>query len=128
MINYTIIGLAVLAGYIATVLGSLVTTMGLTTAMPRFVVADHKVRGAYKLAHELLWLLCTILGGFVTARVGMGVAIWKQEFLLIGVLVLMLWRNTWEARQRGTAHQILISLLTVAGVLAGFSLRFKYGL
>ena len=97
--------------------------MGIASASPRFVVANYRVRSSYKVTHELMWFFCVLIGGFVTARVGMGMSQWRQELGLSGVLLLMLWRNTWEARQRGTAHQILISLLTVAGVMAGFVLR-----
>ena len=126
MIGYALLGLSVLAGYCVTVLCALVGTMGLASAAPRFVIADHRVRGSYKLTHEAMWLLCVVLGGLVTARVGMGMSQWRQEVALAGALLVMLWRNTWEARQRGTAHQILISLLTVAGVLIGFSLRNRF--
>ena len=126
MIGYAILGLSVLSGYCVTVLCALVGTMGIASAAPRFVMADHRVRGAYKWTHEALWLLCVIAGAFVTARVGMGMAQWRQEVALTGVLLFMLWRNSWEARQRGTAHQILISLLTVTGVLVGFLLRNRF--
>ncbi len=125
MIEYAILGLSVLSGYCMTVACALLGTMGIASAAPGFVVANHRVRGSYKLTHEAMWFFCVIIGGFVTARVGLGMSQWRQEVGLIGVLVLMLWRNTWEARQRGTAHQILISLLTVAGVLVGFSIRNK---
>ncbi len=123
MIGFAILGLSVLAGYCVTIASALAGTMGVASAAPRFVIADHRVRGSYKWAHEAMWFCCVMLGGFVTARVGMGLSEWQQELGLTGVLLLMLWRNTWEARQRGLAHQILISLLTVAGVLVGFWVR-----
>jgi hypothetical protein len=125
MIGYAILGLSVLIGYCLTIACALIGTMGLASAAPRFVIANHRVRGMYKLTHEVMWFLCVVVGSFVTARIGLGMSEWLQEIALTGVLLLMLWRNTWEARQRGIAHQILISLLTVAGVLIGFSLRNK---
>ena len=126
MIEYAILGLSVLAGYCVTVACALIGTMGIASAAPQFVIANHRVRRGYKLTHEAMWFLCVIAGGFVTARMGMDISQWLQELFLIGVLLYMLWRNTWEARQRGTAHQILISLLTVGGVLLGFSVRNRY--
>ena len=123
MIGFAVLGLSVLAGYCVTIACALAGTMSIGLAAPHFVIANHRVRGSYKWAHEGLWLCCVILGGFVTARVGMGMSQWQQEIGLAGALLLMLWRNTWEARQRGIAHQILITLLTVAGVLVGFSVR-----
>ena len=125
MIGYAILGLSVLAGYCMTVVCALIGTMGIASAAPRFVIANHRVRASYKLTHEAMWFCCVLIGGFVTARVGLGMSQWRQELGLIAVLLLMLWRNTWEARQRGTAHQILISLLTVAGVMIGFMVRNK---
>lgn len=123
MISYAIIGLAILLGYAVTVTSSLLATMGITAGAPQFAVHDFRVRGSYKFVHELIWFCCALLGGFVASMAGMGVYVWKAEFGLSAFLLLMLWRNTWEARQRGTAHQILISVLTVAGVLGGYALQ-----
>ena len=125
MIGYAVLGLSVLAGYCMTVACALIGTMGIASAAPGFVLANNRVRGPYKLTHEAMWFFCVIVGGFVTARVGLGMSQWRQEIGLISVLLIMLWRNSWEARQRGLPHQILISCLTVAGVLVGFSIRNK---
>ncbi len=127
MVNLVIIGLAVLAGYLVTVACALVGTMALASSVPNFVIVDNRVRGGYKFVHELMWLLCTVIGAYSAARIGMRVQAHRQEALLIAVLLLVLWRNTWEARQRGTAHQILISLLTVIGVVGGFALEARLG-
>ena len=125
MIGFAILGLSVLAGYCMTVVCALVGTMGIASAVPRFVIADHRVRSSYKWTHEAMWFCCVVIGGFVTAKLGLGMSEWRQEIGLAGFLLVMLWRNTWEARQRGTAHQILISLLTMAGVWTGFSIRHR---
>ncbi len=126
MISYAIIGLAVLLGYMTTVMLSLLATMGIASGVPRFVVRDYRVRGSYKLLHEVIWFVCALLGGVVAGKAGMGVFVWKAELALCAFLLFMLWRNTWEARQRGTAHQILISVLTVGGVLSGFALQQRF--
>ena len=120
MISYAIMAMAVLLGYLTTVLLSLVATIGIASGAPRFAVRDFRVRTPYKWVHELVWFLCALLGGVVASKAGMGVLVWKAELLLSGVLLLILWRNTWEARQRGTAHQIVISVATVVGVILGF--------
>lgn len=122
MVNYTIIAIAILLGYTTTVSISLLTTMGIAAGAPAFVVRDYRVRGAYKWLHEALWLLAAVLGGVVAALAGVGISEWKAKLGLCALLLLMLWRNTWEARQRGTAHQILISVLTVVGVFCGYLL------
>ena len=126
MIGYAVLGLSVLAGYCVTIACALMSTMSLASAVPRFVIANHRVRSSYKLTHETMWFCCVVLGGFVTAKVGSGMPQWWEEVALAGILLLMLWRNTWEARQRGTVHQLLISLLTVGGVMAGFSVYNKF--
>ena len=119
MVQLIIIGLAVLAGYIVTVGISLLGTMAIASAVPRFVIADHRVRGIYKFVHEFLWFLSAFVGAYVMAQIGSEIQAVRLEAVLSGALLVMLWRNTWEARQRGIAHQILISVLTVAGVAAG---------
>ena len=127
MFAYAVIGLSVLVGYLMTVLCALVMTIGIASASPKFVMSDYRVRTSYKLVHELMWLLCVIAGAYATAKIGMGVQTMEQKLALCAVLIFMLWRNTWEARQRGTAHQILISVLTVVGVWGGFGLRAWMG-
>ena len=125
MISYAIIGLAILVGYMVTVTTALVATIGIASGAPAFVVRDYRVRPGYKWLHETIWFVCATLGGFVASMAGMGVYVWKAELGLSAALLLMLWRNTWEARQRGTAHQILISLLTVAGFFTGYALQHR---
>ena len=122
MIELIVIGLAVLAGYCVSVGLILLSTMAIASAAPRFVVAHHRVRGSYKLVHEFMWFLCTLVGAFVAARIGAEVQPLRLDLVLSAALLIILWRNTWEARQRGIAHQLLISVLTVAGVVAGTSL------
>ncbi len=123
MLSYAIIGLAILVGYMVTVGTALVATIGIASGAPNFTVSGYRVRNSYKVLHESIWFVCAMLGGFVASMADMGVYVWKAELGLSAALLIMLWRNTWEARQRGTAHQILISLLTVAGVLAGYALE-----
>lgn len=126
MVNYTIIAMAILLGYTTAVAVSLITTMGIAASAPAFVVRDFRVRSPYKMLHEILWFLGALLGGLVTALAGMGISEWKAKLGLCVLLVLMLWRNSWEARQRGTAHQIFISVLTVAGVFCGYLLSRRF--
>lgn len=126
MIQLVIIGLAVLAGYIVIVGLTLLSTMAIASAVPSFVVANYRVRGTYKLVHELVWFLCTAIGTYITVRIGADVPSIRLEIVLTAVLLGMLWRNSWEARQRGISHQILISILTVAGVVAGTALATRF--
>ena len=124
MVNLVIIFLAALAGYLVTVLLVWGGTMVLTGSAPQMVAAaDHRLRPGYKLLQQLLWLVCVLIGAFVAAFAGMHVKQKEQEAALVAALLFVLWRNTWEARQRGITFQVLISILTVAGVAAGFALQ-----
>ena len=123
MVNLIITLLAALAGYVTTVLCVWSGTMTLTASAPQVVVADHRLRPGYKMLHQLLWFFCVLIGAFVTARVGMHTNQKQQEAALSAALLFVLWRNTWEARQRGVASQVLMSILTLAGVAAGFALE-----
>jgi H+/Cl- antiporter ClcA len=122
MITGTLILVAVLLGYAITVGCSLVVTFGLASASPDFVAQDHRITAGYKRVQALLWLACVTAGGFVACSVSRGTSPIVVETLLTGSLIGMLWFNTWEARQRGVAHQILLSLVSPMGVVAGCEL------
>lgn len=123
MIGHFICLFAAIVGYLVTAALSLGGTMVLTSTAPGLVVSAHRLRAPYKLAHEGLWFICVLLGSLAAAWCGSLADRREQEVLLLAALLLALWRNTWEARQRGTAHQLLISALTIAAVLAGFALE-----
>jgi hypothetical protein len=50
---------------------------------------------------------------------------WLIGGLLAALLILVLWTNTWEMRQRGLGYQLLMSAVTVAGVGAGSYLALR---
>jgi hypothetical protein len=114
---------AVLAGYLVAVVLSLVVTLGIGSAFPASVVENHRVRNGYKLLQDGIWLVCTTAAGYVAALVAYGEPPLLVGGLLAGILVGVLWANSWESRQRGMAHQILISVASVAGVTIGFLLK-----
>ncbi len=122
MITGTLILVALVLGYAMTVGCSLVATFGLASASPDFVARNHRITAGYKRVQALIWGACATAGGFVTCAVAQGAREWQVGTLLAASLVGMLWLNTWEARQRGMAHQILMSLVSLLGVLAGFGL------
>ncbi len=111
---------AVAVGYAVTVAVSMVLTFAVAMALPKFVEADHLIRNGYKLVHESFWLLAAGIGGYATAAVVRGIHPLVTELLLVAALVWILWENSWEARQRGMAHQILLTTFTVVGVAGGY--------
>ena len=56
----------------------------------------------------------------MTCAVAQGTREFEVGGLLAASLIGMLWFNTWEARQRGMAHQILMSLVSILGVVGGY--------
>lgn len=122
MISLVILAAALVVGYLVTVACSLVVTMAIGSAAPRFVTANSRMRKEYKLAQDVVWMLCAMVGSYVTSRIAGDTAPWLGGAVLSAVLIALLWWNTWEARQRGMAHQILISVLSVCGVATGYYL------
>ncbi|MDE3104271.1 MAG: hypothetical protein KGK08_03765 [Acidobacteriota bacterium] len=124
MVQVVLLGMALAAGYLVTVGLVMLTTFGLVTTVPQFAVQQHRLRSGYQWTYALLWLLCVSLGVAVAALLGTVMEVRPRPVaaLLAVSLVGVLWWNGWEARQRGLAHQILLSLLTAAGAAAGLVL------
>jgi uncharacterized membrane protein YfcA len=120
-----ILAAALAFGYLVAVGLSMAATFGIAAASPAFVTRGYRVRRRYKLVQELVWLVCSAAGGYVTAAVTSAVNPWVSGGLLAGALLLVLWTNTWEMRQRGLTNQLLMSVVTVAGVVAGYILRMQ---
>jgi hypothetical protein len=126
MMTALLTGAALLPGYLVAVALLMIVTFAITLRTPAFAVHDFRIRGRYKLVHNLAWLVCAAAGGYVTAMMTqiVGVVIpWLPCAVLAIVMILVLWSNSWEMRQRGIAHQILMSIVSVAGVAAGYVLQ-----
>jgi hypothetical protein len=126
MITGTWIAVALLLGYVVTVVSVLAATFGLTSSSPAFVVNGHHISNGYKRVQILIWFLCVTAGASVTCVVAQGTQPWFTGGTLAAIFVAMLWMNTWEARQRGLGHQILMSVGSVAGVLVGYMLVGRF--
>jgi hypothetical protein len=126
MITGTWIAVALLLGYSVTVACVLAVTFGLTSSSPAFAIEAHHVTVSYKRLQILIWLVCVTIGAFVTCTVAQGTQPLITASSLAAILISMLWMNTWEARQRGLGHQLLMSVTCVAGVVAGYQLAGRY--
>jgi uncharacterized membrane protein YfcA len=125
MITGFLVAAALALGYTVAVGLLMAATFGITLAGPAFVAREHRIRPAYKLAQELLWLVCAAAGGYVTAAVSGATMPWMSGALLAGIMIIVLWTNTWEMRQRGPVHQVLMSVVSIAGVAAGYILWIR---
>lgn len=116
--------IAIFLGYLAAVSCSLGFTLSVASSRPSFAVEHFCLRGPYKFVQALGWLMCATVGGFATAWVGDRGFAWLEGIALAAALITVLWRNDWEARQRGLAHQILLTVVTLLGVWLGYMLRY----
>ncbi len=124
MISAIFIALGLLAGWAVTVAIAATVTMAVGAAAPWFVVTDyHTVRFRFKVMESLVWLAGATLGGFATAWIVGQMHPWVGAALLIAAMIAVLWRNSWEAHQRGLAMQILMTMESVIGVVTGFVLK-----
>jgi hypothetical protein len=112
MIAATQITVALILGYGLAIGCLLVATFGLTAASPAFVAKGKRITAGYKRLQALVWLLCVTAGAHP----------WVVPVVLAAAFIGILWINTWEARQRGMAHQILMSVVSIVGVGAGYAL------
>ncbi len=122
MITGTWIAVALFLGYLATVACALMATFALASASPGMVSQNFRITAKYKWIQAIIWLLCVIVGAAVTCAVAEGTSPWITQGGMIAGLIAILWLNSWEARQRGVAHQILMSLVSVVGVIVGYQI------
>ena len=126
MITITLIAVALFLGYVLTAVCMLVATFGLTSAAPAFVLQDYRITTAYKLMQTLSWVVSVTLGAFVACAVAQASYPLIVAALFAVCVTLLLWLNAWEARQRGMAYQILMSLGSIAGAAAGYGLTSHF--
>lgn len=126
MINATFILFALALGYAVSAGLLMLATFSIARSSPAFVVQDHLLKPGYRFLQELLWLICTAAGGYASAwMASLTTHPWFVAITLISILLVVLWSNTWEMAQRGLGHQLLMSIITIAGVCGGFLLRLK---
>jgi len=126
MITCTFLVLALVLGYLVTAGLSMAATFGVTAALPELAVRNYRITPKYKFIQGGIWLVCTTVGGYLTALVlGKDHSPWIGGIALTVILIGVLWMNVWEMRQRGVGHQILMSIATAVGVTTGFFLRLR---
>lgn len=126
MITATLTALALILGYLVAVGLSMAVTFSVAKVAPSFMVKDHLLKTGYKLFQALVWLVAVTVGSSLSALVAeVMMRPWLVEGLLAALLVSVLWANTWEVRQRGLGHQLLMTAFTIAGVGTGYYLALR---
>ena len=125
MITLSYIVLSLCFGYLVAVGLAMAAAFGMTSASPGFVAKENRIRTRYKYAQDAVWLVCATAGGYVAALINGPDHAWAAGMTLVVVMVGVLWMNAWEMRQRGLGHQIVMTLVSIAGVTAGFVLHLR---
>jgi hypothetical protein len=126
MISLALIAVALLAGYLLTLICSLTATFALASASPSFVTQNFRITPGYKRVQALIWLLSVMAGAFVACAVARATYPIFVAVVFAALLVGLLWFNTWEARQRGMAHQILMSVASLLGAAGGYGAAVRF--
>jgi uncharacterized membrane protein YfcA len=127
MISGIFIAIALLAGWLVILGISATATMAIGAANPDFVVTEyHTVRHRFKIVETLVWLVAATVGSFVAAWVVGNNRPLAAAVAMAVLMIAVLWKNSWEARQRGLAMQILMTAAAAAGVVIGFALKAKF--
>jgi uncharacterized oligopeptide transporter (OPT) family protein len=126
MITATFLALGLFLGYTVTVGFSMAATFAITSVSHDFVATkEFRMRRRFKVAQDVIWLVGATAGGYVASWVVGSSHPVIGAVALVAILVGVLWMNAWEMRQRGVPHQIVMSLMSAAGVAAGFVLHLR---
>lgn len=125
MMTVIFAGIALFLGYAVTVGLTLATTFAISSTSHDFVLRDYRIRRRFKFTQDALWLLYSIAGGYVTTWVASQNHPLVASAALAALLITVLWRNTREMRERGIPHQLVMTILSIAGVAIGYILRFR---
>ena len=125
IITLSYIALALFLGYAVAVALSMAVTFGITAVSPGFVSKNNRIRREYKFVQDAVWLICAMAGGYVAALVNGESHSWLVGSALVAILVLVLWMNVWEMRQRGLGHQLVMTAAAAVGVTVGFMIHLR---
>jgi uncharacterized membrane protein YfcA len=125
MVTLSYITLSLVVGYTVAVGLAMMATFTMTAARREFVAKNNRIRRRYKYVQEIAWLVCATAGGYAAALINGPPHAWLVGASLAAVMVLVLWTNVWEMRQRGLGHQISMSLMSAAGVAIGFVIHLR---
>jgi hypothetical protein len=123
IITASFIALALLLGYVVAIGLSMAATFGMAAVSSSFVSKNNRITTQYKYVQAAVWLLCATAAGYVASLVNGLSYRWIVGPGLVAILVGVLWLNAWEMRQRGLGHQLVMTVLSVAGVAIGFAIH-----
>jgi len=126
MVLILVMTLALGIGYVSVVMSYFLLSFALTSSAPHFVSDAGRFRPSYLLVNCFVWMLCTILGSYVTASISIAWFPWLPVAVLGVSLVLLTWHHPLEAHwQLAGLARVLMSGVSAVGVTLGYFLRFR---
>jgi hypothetical protein len=127
MFSVAIIIVSLIAGYTLVAALTMFATFAIAKLSPTLAIKDHRLSNSYNLLQDLLWLIFSAAGGFVAVAVAgsTGASPLFTAAALAVILLVVIWSNHSEARQRGFIHMLITSTCIVAGIAGAYVLRMK---
>ena len=123
MLSAALITVSLILGYLVVIAFTMVSVFTIATLHPHFPVENYRLRTRYKLLQSMLWFVFAFIGGYLAILAAAEASTLLTSGLLAVILVIALWRNPSEAKQRGLLHMLLASASIVAGISAAYAIR-----
>jgi hypothetical protein len=123
MLSAALIIVSLILGYVVTVALSMVSTFAIVHLRRSIVLDDNRLSTRYKLLQDLLWVLCSAIGGYLALLVAQHASLLLTAALLAAILIFMLWKNSAETRQVGLLYMLLTSACIVIGIASAYFIR-----
>jgi len=115
--------LALIAGYVVTVVLLLILTIALTTTRRGFVMKDGKLTRGYAIVLALFWVISSLVGVYVAEALRGSWTGWKIATGLATFLIVLLWAGAGNVREgRSPAQRVVLSVMCAAGAAIGYFL------
>ncbi|MDE1177864.1 MAG: hypothetical protein PW789_14895 [Edaphobacter sp.] len=125
MLSAALILVSFLMGYIVVVSLIAFSNFVIPTYLRTFAVRNNQLSTGYKLLQDLLWLVCSLIGGYIVVAGSIEARPRITAILLAVALLIVMWRNMSEVRQRGLFHMMLSSLGIIIGVAGAYLLQLS---
>jgi len=123
MLSAALITVSLIIGYVVVIALTMVSIFTIAKLHPHFVVKNHRLRARYKLLQDIFWFGFALIGGYVAIMAAAEASTSLTSALLVVILLIALWKNSEETKQRGLPHMLLASASIVAGIGAAYAIR-----
>jgi uncharacterized membrane protein YfcA len=116
--------LALIAGYVVTVMALLILTTTLSTTRRGVAMKAGELPRGYAMALAFFWMISSLLGVYVAEALRGKWTGWKVAAELAAILIVLLWTNNMgNVREgRSPAERAVLSVMCAAGAALGYVL------